>query len=112
MFDNLGNMANAFSQMNGMKKQMKEMQNRVAKIQVAGSAGAGIVTVTASGENRILDVKINKDLLDSDDTKMLEDLVISATNDALKKVKEALDHEMKNMAGGADIGQILKQFGG
>ena len=112
MFGNLGNMADAFSQMNGMRKQMAEMKKRVAKIKVTGSAGAGIVTVTANGENKILDVSINKDLLGSDETKMLEDLVMAATNDALKKVKDALEHEMKSMTGGADIGQILKQFGG
>jgi len=111
MFGNLGKMTEALSKMGDMKKQMEEMQKRISSIKVIGSAGGGMVTVTVTGDNRVVDVKIAKELTQGEEIKMLEDLVIAATNDALNKVKDSMAHEMKNMTGGMDMGALSKMFG-
>jgi len=112
MFGNMGKMMEALSKMGDIKKQMEEAQKRISKIKVIGIAGAGMVNVTITGDNRVVDVKIGKELLTGDDVKMLEDLVIAATNDALNKVKESIAHEMKNATGGLDMGELSKLLGG
>lgn len=112
MLGNLGKMAEAFSKMGDMKKKMADMQKRVAGIKVIGTAGAGMVNVTMTGDNRVVDVKISKELFSGEEIKMLEDLVIAATNDALNKVKDSVANEMKNITGGMDMGELTKLFGG
>ena len=112
MFENLGKMTEALSKMGDMKKQMEEMQKRVSSIKVIGTAGGGMVNVTITGDNRVVDVKIAKEVLGGEDQKMLEDLIIAATNDALNKVKESMAHEMKNITGGMDMGMLSKMLGG
>jgi DNA-binding YbaB/EbfC family protein len=99
------------SKMKDMKKQMAIIQKRVALIRVTASAGAGMVDVTVSGDGVVTNVKIKKELFEADDLKMLEDLIISATNEALKKSKDAMAHEMKNITGGIDPNELGKMFG-
>ncbi|MEM7181209.1 MAG: YbaB/EbfC family nucleoid-associated protein [Spirochaetota bacterium] len=105
-------MADTFSKMKDMKKQMAAVQKRIALIRVTASAGAGMVDVTVTGDGNVSDIKINKELFEADDVKMLEDLIISATNDALKKAKDAMAHEMKSITGGIDPSKLTDMFGG
>ncbi|EQA35393.1 DNA-binding protein, YbaB/EbfC family [Leptospira broomii serovar Hurstbridge str. 5399] len=112
MFDNIKNASEMFSRMGEMKERVEEIKKRISNIRVIGDAGAGMVQVTSTGEGIITDVKINKTLFDSDDNKMLEDLILSATNEALKKAKEATEYEFKSVTGGFDFSQISKLFGG
>lgn len=108
----LGEMAETVSKMRDMKKQMAAVQKRISLIRVTASAGAGMVDVTVTGDGTISNIKIKKELFEGDDVKMLEDLVISATNEALKKAKEAMAHELKAVTGGMDTSEIAKMFGG
>lgn len=101
-----------FSKVNEMKKQMEEAQSRISKMRISTSAGAGMVNVVVSGDGIIKNIEINKNLFDKEDLKMLEDLVLSAVNDALAKSKEATENELKNVTGGGfgTMPDFLKNF--
>lgn len=104
-------MTEAYSKIKDMKKNMAAAQKRIALIRVTSSAGAGMVDVTVSGDGIVTNIKIKKELFEGEDVKMLEDLVISATNEALKKSKEAVAHEFKSVTGGLDMGMMSKMLG-
>src|SRR5690606_12207945 len=89
MFKGLGDMAGVLRQAQEMQSRLKEMQERLAALQVEGTAGGGMVTVTASGQQKILGVKIEPTLLEARDAEVLQDLVLVATNQALDKAREA-----------------------
>ncbi|WP_210416287.1 YbaB/EbfC family nucleoid-associated protein [Leptospira idonii] len=112
MFDQVKQMKDAFSQLGNMQEKQAELQKRLAQIRVVGSAGAGMVEVTASAEGTIVNIKINPIMFSSDDSKMLEDLIISASNEALRKAKEAMAHEVKNVLGfnPKDIEAMMNQM--
>lgn len=103
MFKGLGNMASMMKQAQEMSGKMKEMQENLGKLKVEGSAGGGMVVVEASGHQKIISVKIENDLLESNDKEMLEDLIAAATNQALDKAKESAKEEMSKMTGGLNL---------
>ena len=107
----LGQISDTLSIMKDMKKHMAAAQKRIALIRVTATAGAGMVDVTVSGDGVITNIKIKKELFEGDDVKMLEDLILSATNEAIKKSKEAMAHELKSVTGGMDPGELGKMFG-
>ena len=89
---------------------LKKMQNDLVRVQeelkakvVEGSAGGGIVTVLASGQQEILSVKIDPQAVNKEEVEMLEDLIIAAVNLALKKSQELAQEEMKKVTGGLGI---------
>ena len=91
-------------------KQAQKMQEQLAKVQeeaankiVEASAGGGMVTVTANGRQEVLSVKIERDVVNPDDIEMLQDLIVAATNEALKKGRDMLADEMKSMTGGVGL---------
>ncbi|PJZ78100.1 YbaB/EbfC family nucleoid-associated protein [Leptospira neocaledonica] len=112
MFENLKNASEIFSKMGEMRGKMEEIKKRISNLRVMGDAGAGMVQVTSTGDGSIVDVKINRALFDSEDNKMLEDLVMAATNDAIQKAKQAAEYELKSITGGLDLSEISKLFGG
>ena len=88
-------------------KQAQKMQEQLGKIQeetgnktVEASSGGGMVSVTANGRQEILSIKIEKDVVNPDDVDMLQDLVLAATNEALRKARDMMAEEMKGMTGG------------
>jgi DNA-binding YbaB/EbfC family protein len=96
--------------MNQMMKQVKKMQEQMMKAQeelgnktVEGSAGGGVVTVTANGHKKILDIKIKPEAVDPDDVDMLQDLVLTAVNDAMNKADEIANQDMGKYTGGMNI---------
>jgi len=105
-----------------LMKQAQKMQEEMARVQAeaAGktaeaSAGGGMVTVTANGANEIVAVKIEKDVVNPDDVEMLQDLILAATNEALRRVHEQTQAEMGKLAGGMNIpgmGDLKGLFGG
>jgi DNA-binding YbaB/EbfC family protein len=101
-----------FKNLGGLKEQMEQIRGRVARLTVTGESGAGIVKVTCNGEGEVTDVKIDRNLLGPNDNEMLEELIISAVNDALKKTREAVAHEMKSVTGGLNIPGLDKILGG
>jgi DNA-binding YbaB/EbfC family protein len=82
------------------QRQMAEAQERLAAMQVEGSAGGGLVTVTASGDGTVSKVRIDPGAIDPDDVTLLEDLVTAAVADAQRKAKEVQESELGSAVGG------------
>lgn len=95
----MGNMQNILKQAQKMQKEMEEKQKVVAETEIETSAGGGAVTVKATGDKVIKEIKIKKEVVDPDDVEMLEDLVITAVNEALNKA----DSMMQAQLGGMNI---------
>ncbi|HEX7064563.1 MAG TPA: YbaB/EbfC family nucleoid-associated protein [Bacillales bacterium] len=98
-----GNMNNMMRQMQKMQKQMAKEQEQLKEEKVEGTAGGGMVTVIASGEKQILDVKIDEEAVDPDDVDMLQDLVLAATNEALKKVDDLTNERLGKFTKGMNL---------
>ena len=91
-------------------KQAQKMQAQIAKIQeelalktVEASAGGGMVTVVANGKQEIVSIKIEPEAVDPQDVEMLQDLVVAAVNEALRKAQEMVAEEMRKVTGGLQI---------
>ncbi|MFB5066893.1 MAG: YbaB/EbfC family nucleoid-associated protein [Candidatus Wallacebacter cryptica] len=96
--------------MQKMLKQVQKMQADMAKTQeelktktVDATAGGGVITVTANGVQEIVAIKIAPDAVDPDDVEMLEDLVVAAVNEALRKAQDLAAQEMQKVTGGLNI---------
>src|SRR5690625_4291230 len=83
-----GNMGNMMKQMQQMQKKMMKAQEELLAMEFEASAGGGVVTVTADGSRKILDVNIEEEAVDPDDVEMLEDLVLAAINDVMKQIED------------------------
>jgi len=95
-------------------KQAQKMQSQMAKIQeelavktVEASAGGGMVTVTANGKQQVLTIRIERQVVDPEDVEMLQDLVVAAVNEALKKSQEMVAEEMSKVTGGFQIPGLM-----
>lgn len=99
----MGNMGNMMKQMQKMQKQMAKAQEELGEQRIEGSAGGGMVTVVASGHKEILDVIIKDEVVDPEDIEMLQDLILAATNDALKKVEELTNNTMGQFTKGMNM---------
>ena len=95
-----GNMANLMKQAQKMQKQMEEQQKEMETKEFTAKAGGGAVEVTVSGKREVVKVKLQEDVVDPDDIEMLEDLIVAATNEALKQVEEASASAMSRLTGG------------
>jgi nucleoid-associated protein EbfC len=100
---NLGNMGNIMKQAQAMQEQLAKLQAEAATKTAQASAGGGIVTVVANGGMEIVSVKIDPEFLKGNDVEMLQDLVLAATNEALRKAREMVAEEMKGVTGGLQI---------
>ncbi len=96
--------------MNQMMKQVKKMQEQMMKAQealetktVEGTAGGGVVSVTVNGHKKVLNVVIKPEAVDPDDVEMLQDLVLTAINDALAQVDDLANKDMGKFTGGMKI---------
>ena len=104
MFKGMGDM---FKQAAEMKSKMAEMQEELSKKQVEASTGGGMVKVIANGNNEILHVHIDEELINMKDRAILEDLVAGAMNEVHRKVKDLAQAEMTKLTGGIKIPGIF-----
>lgn len=95
---------------NNIMQQAKSMQEKMAKIQedlskktLTGSAGGGMVEVTINGQGEVLGISIEKVAIDPNEAEMLQDLVVAATNDAIRRAKELSQQELGALTGGLNI---------
>jgi DNA-binding YbaB/EbfC family protein len=100
-----GNMNNLMKQAQRMQRQMEEAQQKLETMEATATAGGGAVEVTVSGKKEILKVKLAEEVVDPDDIEMLEDLIVAATNEALRKIDEASEASMSKLTGG--LGGLL-----
>ena len=99
-----GNMNNLMKQAQRMQRQMEESQKELEEKEFTGKAGGGVVEVTVTGKKEVTKVKLDKEAVDPDDTEMLEDLIMAATNEALRMAEEASAEAMSKMTGGLGLG--------
>ena len=95
-----GNMNNLMKQAQKMQRQMEENQKALEEKEFTAAAGGGAVEVTVSGKKEVLKVKLAEEVVDPDDIEMLEDLIVAATNEALRKVDEESSSAMSKLTGG------------
>lgn len=86
-----------------LQQQMAALQEEVAQKRVQATAGGGMVTVEASGKQEIVSIKIDPEVVSKDDVQMLEDLVLAACNEALRKSRELVQQELGKLTGGLKI---------
>ena len=95
-----GNMNNLMKQAQKMQKQMEENQKALEEKEFTATAGGGAVEVTVSGKREIVKVKLSEEAVDPDDVEMLEDLIVAATNEALRQAEEAAASARSALTGG------------
>ena len=95
-----GNMNNLMKQAQKMQQQMEENQKALEEKEFTATAGGGAVEVTVSGKREIVKVKLSEEAVDPDDVEMLEDLIVAATNEALRQAEEAAASAMSALTGG------------
>ena len=86
-----------------LQQQMAALQEEVGKRTVEVTAGGGMVTVVANGKQELVSIKIDPEVVSKDDVQMLEDLVLAATNEALRKSRELVQQELGKLTGGLKI---------
>lgn len=95
-----GNMNNIMKQAQKMQKQMEEAQAELETAEYTATAGGGAVEVTISGTKEITKVKLDPDAVDPEDVEMLEDLIMAAVNEAIRKMDEISNQKMSKITGG------------
>lgn len=99
----MGNMQNMMKQMQKMQKKLAEAQEQLGDQRIEGTAGGGMVSVIVSGHKEVLEVNIKEEVVDPEDIEMLQDLVLAATNDALKKADELTNQTMGQFTKGLNL---------
>jgi DNA-binding YbaB/EbfC family protein len=101
----------------GMMKQVKDMQDRMQRLQeelgaleVEGSAGGGLVSVTLTGKGDVKRIKIDPSLLKPEEAEIVEDLIVAAASDAKSKVEARLQEKMSEVTGGLPLPPGMKLF--
>ena len=95
-----GNMSNLMKQAQRMQRQMEESAKELESKEFTAAAGGGAVEVTVTGKKEVSKVKLDPEAVDLDDVEMLEDLIMAATNEALRKADEASAANMAKLTGG------------
>jgi hypothetical protein len=97
-----------------LQEEMMKAQEEAKKKTVEATAGGGMVTVVASGAGSIVSIKIEKDVVNPDDIEMLQDLILAASNEAIRRAQEMVSAEMSKLTGGLNIpgmGDLGGMFG-
>jgi DNA-binding YbaB/EbfC family protein len=99
--------------MGNLMKQAQQFQNRMAKLQqelekktIEATSGGGMVTVVVNGQQELLSIKIDPEVVDPEDIDMLQDLVIAAVNDGMARAKKMVNDEMGKLTGGLNLPNI------
>ena len=95
-----GNMNNLMKQAQRMQRQMEETTKELESKEYTATSGGGAVSVTVSGKKEVVSVKLSEEVVDPDDIEMLEDLIMAATNEALRKMEAETQAVMSKLTGG------------
>ena len=99
----LGNIGDIMKQAQKMQKRMEDIKSNLQERVVEATSGGGMVTVQMNGKIEPLSIKIDKEVVDPGDVQMLEDLVLAAVTQAIKKAQDIYQTEMNKLAGGVNI---------
>jgi hypothetical protein len=97
------NFQELMKQVQKMQEQSKRIQEDLARRTVSASSGGGMVSVTVNGRQEVTEIKIDSVVVDSGDIPMLEDLVLAAVNQGMRKSRELMAEEMKQITGGLPL---------
>jgi DNA-binding YbaB/EbfC family protein len=86
-----------------MKAELQRLQERMAQTRVEGTAGGGVVTAVADGNQNIVEVRLNPDIVDREEIEMLQDLIVAAVNEARRQSQELMNQEMTKITGGLEL---------
>jgi len=99
--------------MGNLMKQAQQLQSKMAKLQeelgektVEASSGGGMVSVVVNGRQEVLSIKIEKEVINPEDSEMLQDLILAAVNDGMIKAKSMVNEEMSRITGGLNLPPI------
>jgi nucleoid-associated protein EbfC len=98
-----GGLQNLMKQANQMQMKMKKLQDELATREFSGGAGGDAIRVTVNGSMLVTKVAVKPDVMNSGDVEMLQDLILAATNEALKTAKSTSDQEMQKITGGMGL---------
>ncbi len=101
------NMGDIMKQAQQLQEKLAAVQNELGSKLVTGSAGAGMVIATLNGKGELLELKIEKTMVQSENIQMLQDLIVAAVNDGLNKAKDLGKSEMGRLTGGLNIPGLL-----
>jgi len=90
-----------------MQAKMMKLQEELAAKTVEASAGGGMVTAVVNGKYELISLKIEKDVVNPDDVEMLQDLIVAALNEAIRKSQEMAQAEMAKLTGGINIPGLM-----
>ena len=102
------NLSQMMKQAQQMQERMAELQARLDQVEVAGQSGGGMVQVTLTGKGELRKLKIDKSLVDSAETEVLEHLIVAAFNDAKARVESHVAEEMGKLTGGLKLPPGMK----
>ena len=91
-------MQKQMQQVQAMQKKMDELQGEIEKMEATATSGGGAVTVVANGKKEITSIKIKPEVVDADDIEMLEDLILTAANEAIRQMEEISQNEMAKLS--------------
>ena len=103
MFGGKGGLGNIMKQAQQMQEKMQQVQEEIAKTEVVGESGAGMVKVTLNGAHNCRRLEIDPSLLNEDEKEMLEDLIAAAFNDAARRIDEMQQEKMAQVSGGLQL---------
>ena len=95
-----GNMNNLMKQAQRMQRQMEEANKQLEESEFTATAGGGVVEVKVSGKKELISIKLSEEVVDPEDIETLQDLIVAATNEALRQVEEASEQSMGSITGG------------
>ena len=102
------NLGNLLKQAQDMQTRMQELQEQLARAEVTGTSGAGMIQITLSGKGEARSIKIDPSLINANETEVLEDLLLAAFNDARGKVEAHAAEEMGKLTGGLQLPPGIK----
>jgi DNA-binding YbaB/EbfC family protein len=102
-FGGLGNMGNLFKQAQELQSRLAQVQEELAQKTVEASSGGGMVRVVVNGQLALSSIKIDPEVVNPNDTAMLEDLIQAAVNEGLRRAREMVSEEMSKVTGGLKI---------
>lgn len=98
-----GGMQNIMRKAQQMQQKISDIQEEVGAEEFEASTGGGAVTATVNGEQNLLGVDIDPDVMDEDDAEMLEEMIVGAVNQALQKAEDKMNEEIEKVTGGMDL---------
>lgn len=97
------NNSQQMAQMQAMQREMDKVQSEMDEMETTATSGGGAVTVSVNGKKEITDIQIQPDVVDPDDVEMLQDLIMAATNEALRQIEEISQNEMNKFTSALGI---------